>query len=110
MSWSQEKLEKVPEVYRDFMQVLRAVPDSRGSALQITGIPLGKVFNALAPKYGYTPAHVRELAERLKKARLIEEDPKFGFVWPTPEGEEMIRAIAGSEEPAAVAVPELPEF
>ena len=111
MTWTTEQIEQIPEVYRDFMLVLKAIPDSRRAVVQISGIPLGKVFNALAPKYGYAPEHTRALADRLRKAGLIEED-RLGFLWPTGKGEALIEAIAATPEPEwePIEIPELPNL
>jgi hypothetical protein len=111
MTWTPEQIEQIPEPYRDFMLVLKAIPDSRQAVTQISGIPLGKVFNALAPKYEYAPRHIRALADQLGRAGLIEED-RLGFVWPTNKGEALIEAIAGTPEPELdlIEIPELPNL
>lgn len=109
MTWTAEQIEQIPEPYRDFMLVLTAIPVSPGAGVQISGIPLGKVFNALAPKYGYAPEHIRALADRLSRAGLIAIDP-LGFIQPTGKGEALIEAIAATPEPELepIEIPELP--
>ncbi|MEO6811783.1 MAG: hypothetical protein ABI353_21965 [Isosphaeraceae bacterium] len=105
MTPTREQIEQIPEVYREFLLVLKPIPDSRGAVLEINGIPLGKVFNALAPKYGYTPSHVRALAVELQKNGLINPVDALGFVTPTPKGEDLIAAIAGAREPEPITIP-----
>src|SRR5436309_2245310 len=107
MQWSKEQLEKIPEVYQDFMLILRPVIDSRDAVLKISGIPLGQVFSALRTKYQYEPQEVRELAQNLREGGLINQDD-LGFLTPTGKGEALIRAIAGNQEPVPSRVPELP--
>ena len=79
MSWTPGQIEQIPEVYRDFMLVLKPIPDSGHHVSQIDGIPLSKVFNALRLKYQYEPEQVRTLAENLKRAGFIEEDQPVGI-------------------------------
>jgi hypothetical protein len=111
MTWTAEQIEQIPEPYQDFMLVLSSIPVSPGAGVQIRGIPLGKVFNALAPKYGYAPQHIRALADRLGRAGLIEEDHS-GYIQPTAKGEALIEAIAGipEPEPEPIEIPELPNL
>src|ERR1700704_1690883 len=105
MSWTPEQIEQIPEVYRDFMLVLKPIPDSGQHVLRSNGIPLSKVFNALRLKYQYEPEQVRTLADNLKKAGFIEEDD-LGFFKPTGRGEALIGAIVGVQ----MSVPALPDL
>ncbi len=84
MALSREQLEQVPEVYRDFMLVLKPVVDSKapGVVLRINGIPFGMVYEALSTKYGYNTEQVRELAHNLRAGGWIEED-QLGFFTPS---------------------------
>ena len=104
-----EQIEQIPAVYRDYMLILKQVPDTRSHVLQIGAIPSHHVFNALGPKYGYSPEEIRALTQNLKSANLIEED-QFGFVKPTTKGENLIEAIFGGSKYRPVSVPSLPDF
>lgn len=110
MTLTRDQIEQIPEVYREFLLVLKPILDSRGAVLKISGIPLGKVFNALAPKYGYTPSHVLALAGELQKNGLINPVDTLGFVTPTPKGEDLIAAIAGAREPEPINIPRFPSL
>jgi hypothetical protein len=111
MTWTKEKLTQFPEPYRDFMLMLKPVVDSRkpGTVLRITGIPFGRIYGALLEEYDYNPEQVQELADNLREARYIDMDA-LGFVVPTPQGEELIRAFAGVMDTRNGSVPPLPSF
>jgi hypothetical protein len=109
MAWTKEKLEQIPEVYRDFLMVLKPIVDSRkpGTILRTTGIPFGMIYGKLTERHeDYTPEKVRQLAENLRKQNYIIEDD-LGFFQPAPKGEQVIEAIAGAE--TMNSVPALPE-
>ena len=108
MQWTMERIEQIPEIYRDFMLVLKAIPDSKNAALQITGLPLSKIFNALHMRWDYDPEQIRALADRLAAAHLVEVD-HLGFVRPTAGGEQLIGVLAHAEE-EPVTVPDFPSF
>src|SRR4051794_18467259 len=105
MTWTAEQIEQIPEVYRDFMLVLKAIPDSRHSVLKISGIPLGRIYSALQMKYDYDFDRFRAIADTLRAQGFVEVD-SLGFFKPTGEGEALIRAIAGM--PAGI--PPFPRF
>ena len=109
MVWTKEKLVQFPEPYRDFMLMLKPVIDTRkpGTILRISAIPLGRHYGAFLEEYDYSPEQTQELAENLRGARYIDVD-SLGFVVPTPEGEELIRAFAGEKETRNGLVPPLP--
>jgi hypothetical protein len=108
MTWTAEQIEQIPEVYRDFMLVLKSIPDSRDSVLKITGIPLGRIYGALQMKYDYDFDQIRAVADTLKERGFVEVD-SFGFFKPSGEGEALIRAIA--EVPGVPAgIPPFPRF
>ena len=111
MMWTPEQLEQIPEVYRDFMTVLKPVLDSKapGRVLRINGIHFGMVYEALSNKYGYEIEQVRELAHNLRRDGWIEVDD-LEFFTPTARGEELIRALSGSENGVGKSVPPLPTF
>ncbi len=115
MVWDAEKVGQIPEVYRDFLLVLRTNPKWRNIGTPGSGTSLGRLFNALAPKYGYAREHIHAVAEELKMTSppLIEGD-ESGFVSPTRDGLALIDAIAAIPEPEeeeeAVVVPEFPKF
>ncbi|HTU93807.1 MAG TPA: hypothetical protein VMF69_27250 [Gemmataceae bacterium] len=111
MTWTPEQLEQIPEVYRDFMVVLKPVLDSKapGRVLRINGIPFGMVYEALSNRYDYDIEQVRQLAHNLCREGWIEED-NLGFFTPTAKGEDLIRALSGSEDGVRKTVPPLPAF
>jgi hypothetical protein len=111
MTWTPEQLEQIPEVYRDFMTVLKPVLDSKapGRVLKINGIHFGMLYEALSSRYDYDMEQVRQLAHNLRRDGWIEED-KLGFFTPTAKGEDLIRAISGSENGMRKTVPPLPSF
>ncbi len=111
MTWTPEQLEQIPEVYRDFMIVLKPILDSKAPerVLRINGVHFGMVYEALSNKYGYDVEQVREVARNLRRDGWIEED-NLGFFTPTAKGEDLIRALGGSENGVGKAVPPLPAF
>jgi hypothetical protein len=111
MTWTVEQLEQIPEVYRDFMIVLKPVLDSKapGRLLRINGIHFGMVYEALSNKYGYDVEQVREVAHNLRRDGWIEED-NLEFFTPTAKGEDLIRALSGSGNGGGKTVPPLPAF
>lgn len=111
MTWTSEQLGQIPEVYRDFMIALKPILDSKapGRVLQIHGVHFGMVYEALSNKYGYDLEQVRELAHNLRRDGWIEED-HLGFFTPTAKGEDLIRALSGSENGEEKSVPPLPAF
>src|SRR5690348_789 len=109
MPWTREQIEKIPEVYRDFMMALKPVIDTRQSVMTIAAIPLGSVYNALLTRYDFGPQQVRQIADNLKRAGLIEED-RLSFLTPTGKGEALIEAIAGTEETITNGVPPFPDL
>jgi hypothetical protein len=109
MQWRKERIESIPEVYLDFMRVLKPVIDTRDEVLKITGIPLAQVFNAFRTKYQYEPREIRELALNLEERGLISRD-RFGSLVPTALGEALIQALAENEQPAPSRVSPLPAF
>jgi hypothetical protein len=111
MTWTSDQLKQIPEVYRDFMIVLKPILDSKapGRILQITGIPFGMIYQALSNKHGYDSQQVRQLAHNLRVRGWIAEDD-LGFFTPTAEGEDLIRALSGSENEVRKTVPPLPSF
>lgn len=111
MAWTTDKLQQIPEVYRDFMLVLKPVIDSRkpGTLLRITGIPFGMVFSALTTKYPYDSGQVREVADNLRRQGYIEADG-LGFFTPTGKGEELIEAMAGTGGGTDAQIPPLPNL
>ena len=110
MTWTPERLGQIPEVYRDFMTVLRPILETRDprAVLKIEGIPFGTIYSALTTRYDYDADQVRELADNLKRGGYIEED-QFGFFTPTSKGEDLIRAVTGGEV-LTQQVPPLPAF
>src|SRR5437879_416849 len=106
---TREQIDRLPNVYRDFMRVLRPVVTTRNSdsVLRITGIPFGMIYEAISTDYGYNLDQVRELAANLRRRGLVQED-KFGFFVPTGIGEELIRTL--NEEDSTNIVPPLPDL
>jgi len=104
-----DQIQQIPDVYRDYLRVMKVVPDSRSQVLQIGGIPAHQVYNALGQKYAYSPEQVRALTQNLKSANLIEED-NLGFLKPTAKGENLIEDIFGTTKPQMTPVPSLPDF
>jgi hypothetical protein len=109
MVWTNEKIRQLPEVYRDFMLILKPVIDSRkpGTVLRITGIPFGMLVDYLTAKHEYDTAKVRRLADNLRRDEYIVEDT-LGFFQPTGKGESLILALSGSESDDEV--PPLPSL
>ncbi|MGH7172330.1 MAG: hypothetical protein ACRELF_06860 [Gemmataceae bacterium] len=111
MTWTAEKLEQIPEVYRDFMIVLKPVLDSKapGRVLRINGIHFGMVYETLSNQHGYDVEQVREVAHNLRRQGWIEED-NLGFFTPTAKGEDLIAALSGAANGQGKTVPPLPTF
>ena len=111
MTWTLEKLETIPEVYRDFMMTLKPVIDTRApeAVLKITGVPFRMILDALSYRHDYDSGQVREVARNLERRRLVQVDA-LGFFTPTAEGEELIEALAGAAEAVEQRVPPLPDF
>lgn len=111
MALPQDKLEEIPEVYRDFLTVLKPVLDSKapGVILRITAIPFGMIYNALSNKYAYDIEQVRRLAQNLRAQGFIEED-SLGFFTPTAKGEDLIQALNGMGGAVEKRVPPLPSI
>jgi hypothetical protein len=110
MSLTKMQVERLPEVYRDFMLALAPVVESKreGSVMKIGGVPFNRVFEAVNRSHAYDLPQVRELAHNLKAKDYIQED-KFGFLSPTALGEDVIRVLIPSiSEP--VVVPPLPDL
>lgn len=115
MNLTPETLAKLPVEYRDFLLVLREIPETRGNVLQVTALHIGDVYSRLLRRYAFSPrpapfqpAKVRALADKLKERGLIEEDD-YNFLKPTPIGEGLIEALVGLEPPPQVTVPDLPD-
>lgn len=111
MNWTLDKLQSVPEVYRDFMLILKPIIDSRKPdvILRIGGIPFGKFYDALATRYGYTAQQVEAVAENLRRQGLVEKDD-LGFFKPTGAGEVLILALSDTAEALDSPVPPFPTF
>jgi hypothetical protein len=111
MTWTLEQLDQIPEVYRDFLIVLKPVLDSKapGIVLRINGIPFGMIYHALSNKHGYDVEQVRQVAQNLRRAGWIDED-QLGFFTPTATGEDLIRALSGTGSAVGQRVPPLPAF
>jgi hypothetical protein len=111
MVWTKEKLEQIPEVYRDFMMILKPVVDSQkpGTILRITGIPFNMIYGKLADRYSYNPDQVLQLAKNLNQQEYIIQD-ELGFYQPTGKGEQLIQALAGEKEISGDPVPALPDL
>ena len=107
MPWTREQIEKIPDVYRDFMIALKPIIDTRQSVMTIAALPLGSVYNALQTRYDYSPQQVRQIADNLRQAGLIEED-RLSFLTLTGKGEALIKALAGVEETRRMASPPSP--
>jgi hypothetical protein len=110
MALTKAQVEKLPDVYRDFLLSLAPVLESKreGAIMKIGGVPFSRVFEAVARLHGYDLPQVRELAHNLKSKGYIEED-KFGFLSPTELGEDVIRALVPSVS-QPVIVPPLPDL
>jgi hypothetical protein len=110
MEWSNDKLARIPQPYRDFMLALKPVIDTRkpGTALRITGIPFGRIYGVLSEVYSYTPEQVRQLADNLSQAGYVRED-SLGFFTPTGPGEALLLALASVDD-TSYGVPPLPSF
>lgn len=111
MTWTDKQLERIPEVYRDFLLALRPVVDSEdeGAALNISGIPAGQVFHFLRLNHGYEPREIDELYRNLAQQQLVERD-KWGFYYPTDKGKALIRRLVRDQAPMDSRVPALPEL
>jgi hypothetical protein len=111
MTWTLEKLATIPEVYRDFMTVLKPVIDSRDpkAILKITGIPFSKFANALSFRHDYDAEQVWEVAQQLRQQGLVDGDA-HGIYTPTAKGESLIQALEGAEDLAGHRVPTLPQL
>jgi len=108
MTWTKSKLARIPEVYRDFMQTLGPIIDSRDRVIKTSAVHLGSIFTALSRVYPYSPEDVREIATRLEQRGLILID-EMGFVRLTDDGESLVDAVRGRQT-VAHAIPDLPEF
>lgn len=109
MLFTKAQLDRVPDIYRDFMLTLSPIIRSRDEVLRINGIPLGRIFTALVTKYQYTPEQIRKIADNLVGEGWVAED-KLGFFSPTAKGEDILRAILDAQEPEPVDVPPLPKL
>jgi hypothetical protein len=110
MSITKEQVERIPDVYRDFLLALAPVVESqrKGSVVKIGGVPFSHVFAAVSKLHDYDLPQVRELAHNLEEKGYIRQD-RFGFLSPTSLGEEVIRVLIPSiDEP--VVVPPLPDL
>ena len=109
MTWTHEKISQVPEVYRDFMVILKPILDSKRpeAILRITGIPFGRIASLLGAKYDYDAQAVRLIADNLRREDFVTEDT-LGFFQPTAKGESFIAAVAHEEEKNVKSVPSLP--
>jgi len=108
VTWTKEQIEKIPEVYLDFMMALKPIIDTRRSVVAVSAVPLGSVYNSLLTRYPYSPQEVRQIADNLKKAELIRED-SLTFLTPTVKGEALINELAGSED-SPNGVPPFPDL
>jgi hypothetical protein len=111
MTWTQEMLDRVPAVYRDFMLTLKPVVDSRQPdvVLRINGIHIGQVYGALSAEHDYNLEQVRELARNLCREGWIEGDD-LGFFTPAAKGEQFILAVTETAKANGHGVPPLPNF
>jgi hypothetical protein len=111
MTWTVEKLEQIPEVYRDFMRTLKPVIDTRApeAVMKITGVPFGWIYEKFSDRHDYDMEQVEQVAQALIERGLVRKD-KWGFVTPTERGEDLIRALADAGEAVGQRVPPLPEF
>ena len=109
MNITPEQVEQIPEIYRDFLLILKSIPDSRRSVMPINGLQLGEIFTTLRPKYHYEPSQIRSVADNLRNAGFLEENG-LGFVKPTGRGEVLIEAIAETQEPVSKTVPDFPDL
>jgi hypothetical protein len=109
MNITSEQVEQIPEIYRDFMLILKSIPDSRQSVVPINGLLLGNIFTSLRPRHHYEPSQIRAIADNLKKAGFVEEDGN-GFFKPTSRGETLIEAISETLEPVSETVPDFPNL
>jgi hypothetical protein len=109
MSWTKDKVNLIPEVYRDFLLALRPILDSQHEIVKINGVPLGQVFNALATKYDYDPRQIDALLQNLRARDLVDQD-RLGFVLLRPRGEQLLRFLLTERSPEPVQVPQLPDF
>jgi hypothetical protein len=111
MTWTLEKLEQIPEVYRDFMWTLKPVLDSRdpNEILKTEGVSFGRIFGQLSDRYDYEVEQVRQVAQNLRQRGLVAVD-RLGIYTPTPEGERLILALGEAGEEVGHRVPPLPEF
>lgn len=108
MNVTPDYVNKLPDVYRDFMLVLARVPESRNDTVRVAGLPLGVIFDALRfAGHPFEPKQVREMGDMLKKANWIEED-EFGFYKPTGPGEQLIDVIKGTLP--STEIPALPSL
>jgi hypothetical protein len=109
MTLTADQVERIPEVYRDFMLTLKRIVDTRSKVLRIDGLQLGEILDYVDPTYRLGLAQVREVAENLKYDGWVEED-ESGFFAPTPRGEELIAAIAARRGAIALRIPPLPKL
>jgi hypothetical protein len=109
MVWTNDKIHQLPEIYRDFMLVLKPVIDSRkpNTILRITGIPFGQLAGILTWKHGYNTDQVRQVADNLRRGDYVTED-QLGFFQPTGKGEDLILAMTNEGQPSEDQVPPLP--
>jgi hypothetical protein len=104
-TWTQQELDQIPRVYRDFLLALRPVLDFEDGPLKITGIPRGRIQSLLTMKGHHFEFDA--LASELEAADLVRHD-RLGFYVPTAKGASLIRALFGPTEPAEA--PPLPPF
>ncbi len=111
MTWTPEKLQQIPEIYRDFMLTLKPVIDSRDHhvVLKINGIPFGMIFDFITSKHPLNVEQIHQLAHNLEVQDYIHRD-ELGFYTPTPKGEDLILALNGVDSEVASQVPPLPQF
>jgi hypothetical protein len=113
MTWSKKKIDRIPEVYRDFMLSLKPVVDCRRRPdeypIKVTGVHLGQIFNILRMRHQLNPEEIREIATTVRQKGLVEEN-KLGFIKPTAKGEGLIDALVEAEAPVASRVPPFPDF
>lgn len=109
MTWTAEQLQQIPEVYRDFMIILKPVLDSKapGRVLRINAIHFNEVYAYLSNRYDYDVEQIRLVAHNLRRDGWIEED-RLGFFTPTAKGEDLIRALSGLENGMGKTIPPLP--
>lgn len=109
MSLTAEKLARIPEEYKTFLEMLWPVVRSQedGSVIRVSGIPFWMIANRVSERHGYSERQVKELAENLAGKGWIESD-SLGFYVPHGQGIEVLRAMfQPSKRPKVPALPEL---